>query len=386
LVIGNAPITHCFIEEDYLESSFNFTSSGFVLINNSATIRPCESHEAPTDLFACYLGPAAFTLLALNIALTFLLQNLGHYLNLYSCTKIMCCSCCLIIHPSLIHDYLRNPEKIKENEKVKMKEVLKYVMENDSELLNKKDPLFGWTSVHFAIENDNFEALNEMLKVETDFAIKNNWGKTALTVLSEKSGSVPDSSPVKEKLDSLKEEIKEKINVKEQKVTSLVWAVPPMHRAITEKNPTWLCFLYLLGGHWGSQNSKGNNVQLHLLQAIENGDLTLDQCNWFVKYMLSNNKDQYGRSILHYAAAKGMIKSLKVLIESKARVNVRKDEKGKTALHSAAKYLHVEAIECLIAGGVNINSKCFDKKTALHVAIERDSHFKKKRSNVRQYK
>jgi len=248
----------------------------------------------------------------------------------------------------------------------------------DCDLVNKKDPLFGWTSAHFALESCMYNELDKIVEVGGNFLIENNKGNSAKELLESECDDECDNREKQSKLNELLNKIRKKIEEKKKEPQSLVWTEPPMHKACRKNKSSKLFIYHLIGGHWGAQNVEGVNVQLQFLQDLEKeiDPFPLDKCNFLVKWCLANNRDHYGRSIIHYAAGDGKIKSLQILIDCHANVNIRKLEKGKTPIHSAAKYLQTDAIRILLEAGADIDATCFVKKSALHVAIERSS-FKK---------
>ncbi|EAX89628.1 hypothetical protein TVAG_385980 [Trichomonas vaginalis G3] len=82
--------------------------------------------------------------------------------------------------------------------------------------------------------------------------------------------------------------------------------------------------------------------------------------------------DEYGKSLLHDAAASNSKRIIEFLIAHGLDVNC-KDNDGYTPLHQAAEFNCLEATEQLIVHGANINEKCDLGDTALHIAAENDS-------------
>lgn len=69
-----------------------------------------------------------------------------------------------------------------------------------------------------------------------------------------------------------------------------------------------------------------------------------------------NGQDEYGRTLLHGAAAEGQVDAVETLIALGADLN-SKDNQGDTPLHRAAAELQVEAVKVLIGAEANLNSK-----------------------------
>jgi len=76
----------------------------------------------------------------------------------------------------------------------------------------------------------------------------------------------------------------------------------------------------------------------------------------------------YGVSPLFYAALKGHVEILKLLIEAKGDVNQSRD-RGLSPLIAASAEGFVEAVELLLSNGANVHHKDDDGFTALIYAI-----------------
>jgi len=77
-----------------------------------------------------------------------------------------------------------------------------------------------------------------------------------------------------------------------------------------------------------------------------------------------NAQDEHGFTALMYAAGKGNVYCVKVLIGCHANVNA-KDKNGNTALMNAAFWGRTVNVKALIAAGANVNAKDNDGKTVL---------------------
>ncbi len=76
-----------------------------------------------------------------------------------------------------------------------------------------------------------------------------------------------------------------------------------------------------------------------------------------------------GGTIFHFAAAKGCVDFVNLLLENGTNVNAI-DEDGRTALHLAVRNSHCNVAETTIRYGIDIGAKTtFTKETALHVAV-----------------
>ncbi|QOD37980.1 ankyrin repeat domain-containing protein [Candidatus Wolbachia massiliensis] len=83
----------------------------------------------------------------------------------------------------------------------------------------------------------------------------------------------------------------------------------------------------------------------------------------------ANNKDNEGRTPLHYAAKQGYTEIVKILIDKKANID-EKTNNGLTPLHYAAKYGYTEIVEILIDKKANVNEKDNNGWTPLHYAAK----------------
>jgi ankyrin repeat protein len=80
-----------------------------------------------------------------------------------------------------------------------------------------------------------------------------------------------------------------------------------------------------------------------------------------------NAQDEHGFTALMYAAGKGNVYCVKVLIGCHANVNA-KDNDGRTALMLAASAGKAESVQDLIAAGADVNAKDKNGNTALMYA------------------
>lgn len=79
-----------------------------------------------------------------------------------------------------------------------------------------------------------------------------------------------------------------------------------------------------------------------------------------------NAKDKDGVAALHYAAGRGELSMMKVLIKNGANVNIKNNYGGKTPLHYAVGKGNIEIFKCLINNNANINVKDKSGLTILH--------------------
>jgi hypothetical protein len=97
-----------------------------------------------------------------------------------------------------------------------------------------------------------------MIEAGSDFFIRNDHGEFPFLSLGNKLNNSCEEEEIQVITDLL-------INIEEKKIQSkseekLVWKNPPMHKACQENQCWLLCFFYIIGGRWGSQNNSSNRV------------------------------------------------------------------------------------------------------------------------------
>jgi len=81
---------------------------------------------------------------------------------------------------------------------------------------------------------------------------------------------------------------------------------------------------------------------------------------------------EHGKTLVHIAAFHGKTKVIWFLVNSYgANVN-ETSSKGSTALHFAAARGHVDAMRILVEFGVDVDAQNIDGSTALHIAVDND--------------
>jgi ankyrin repeat protein len=85
-----------------------------------------------------------------------------------------------------------------------------------------------------------------------------------------------------------------------------------------------------------------------------------------------NAKDKDGVAALHYAAGRGELSMMKVLIKNGANVNIKNNYIGNTPLHYAVGKGNIEIFKCLINNNANINVKNKNGSTILHQTSDND--------------
>jgi ankyrin repeat protein len=87
---------------------------------------------------------------------------------------------------------------------------------------------------------------------------------------------------------------------------------------------------------------------------------------------LINDRDETGRTPLHWAARGVHFQVVKLLLEKGADVNA-KDKNLTTAIHELATRNHAEGIQLLLARGADIDARDYGARTALHNAATNDA-------------
>ena len=82
---------------------------------------------------------------------------------------------------------------------------------------------------------------------------------------------------------------------------------------------------------------------------------------------VNGDRDQIGRTALHWASFRGHLEISELLTSSGADVNIR-DSYGRTALHYASIYGHLEIVQLLLCQGADISFRTFYGSTALDEA------------------
>ena len=104
-----------------------------------------------------------------------------------------------------------------------------------------------------------------------------------------------------------------------------------------------------------------------ILDAARYGDL--EALEDFIAIGKGDEKDDNGRSALHYAVAYDQGPAAGVLIEQGADVNAQ-DSTGNTPLHFAAGYGRLQAVQALISVGADVTIANSDGKTARDVVTD----------------
>jgi ankyrin repeat protein len=109
-----------------------------------------------------------------------------------------------------------------------------------------------------------------------------------------------------------------------------------------------------------------------LSESVNNGDIDCIR-ELFAGHIIPdiNAKDDYGQTVLHYAAMYDNAYITKMLIDNSADINAKTND-GWTTLHYAAAHDRLHVAQMLIDNGANINAKDTIGETALMCAARHD--------------
>jgi hypothetical protein len=162
--MNNGAITHCFNKNIYFSPTLNFVFESKLTFqseeNNSTKVRICSNEENPSDLFTHTIGPAIIGLLLLSSLSSISLFVLSNYLSLYKLSKTVFANF-PIIHTSLIHDYLRNYNKLSQTLRGELPEVFSFATTFEKKVLLQQDR-FGETALHVALSTNLYEQLYQV--------------------------------------------------------------------------------------------------------------------------------------------------------------------------------------------------------------------------------
>jgi hypothetical protein len=291
-------------------------------------IRICSENEQPTGILMDQIRLILMVLFIAGLFSAMVLQFLGNYLTMYNWSKIVFFSQ-PIIHLSLIHDFLRNSERLSANQN---EELLKVIFEEicrDSNILNKQNILFGETCLHAAVDGEMFELLLEIvLTGKAECRTKNTFDQSVEQILENKYKKLAKAEKSKKELIR---NILNAINTldpftsDEKDSSNTIWREQPMHKAARHNKLGKLCLLNSLGGQWVVENAQGLSPTNILLYNIEFEELSTDQIksNYLIAKWMINMRDENGYCLIHHASKLGLRRCLRHLIDVGADVNVR---------------------------------------------------------------
>lgn len=127
--------------------------------------------------------------------------------------------------------------------------------------------------------------------------------------------------------------------------------------------------------HWVTVSSLNSNEADESNENKTIFDFCRDGDVWQVRMLIKsqpsllNSIDSEGLGLIHWAADRGCLDVIKILITLGCDISL-KDESGQTALHYAASCGHKECVELLLREGIDKTVKDFDDKTAADVASD----------------
>jgi ankyrin repeat protein len=345
-VTSLAPVTHCFTKtENYSQflDKVNYSQksvlSSIKICTDKVCMpiqRLCSDMENPTDLIHHIILPIGFSLLIISLIASVCLQFLGNYYSLYQWSKRMLC-CCPIVHASLLQDFIINNYE-------KVDDLFTEMIGYDSDIINKKDPLYGETPMISAAKTDLHELLKNMIYLNGDIFAENSFGESIL------------------ELWDIDESERKEIELRYiPKAKGKTWKVEPMNKAVRKNKVGLFCFLKIIGVQMSNDNL------ISVIDHLEDDKLSLKDCNAFLRFIVSNSESTNGEKIIHAAARRGSIKALKKLIDINCSVNELPIH-GKTPLSEAASENEGECVRILIEHGADVNKKSFDESSPLHFA------------------
>lgn len=117
-----------------------------------------------------------------------------------------------------------------------------------------------------------------------------------------------------------------------------------------------------------------NEEDKNIFDRVKEGDI--GKVKSFVENCGVDITDEFGMSLLHWAADRGLLDMVKLLLAHGANIDMR-DGSGQTALHYACSCGHSEIVEVLLLNGAQRNLVCDDGFTPYDLASEEiRTHFK----------
>ncbi len=264
-----------------------------------------------------------------------------------------------IMTPQFLQDLVRHTDK-KEDKLLGTLDHLKYVKKS---MLDYRDPLYGETAMHAALDNGMLEILKMFVELDGNFDICNHSSKSTLQLIKERL-SLESHLKLREVL----EQVEMHQALREVDNLGQVWKVQPMHSAVDQLKPTKVAVYSFLGGAWGTCDENNQSVIDKMLCCIDEGKIRLEDCSKFTIRQILRATDQQGQIWVHAAIKQDKTNALRSFISLGSDVNYRDSVNGKAPLHYAATNDQQEAITILIDGKASVDLSDTRKRTPLHLA------------------
>ena len=207
----------------------------------------------------------------------------------------------------------------------------------------------GFTPLHAAVETNNMDIINCLIKHGAELNVKDSRGNTPLLIAAKKSYFQPMQSLLKHGADA-------DIQNNEGKTA--------LH--VSVEHGFFDAFDLLL--KHVSINIRDNEGETALFKAVQRNN------DKIAKTLITSNcsiegNGESGSNIFHIAAQKGNYEIVKCLVENKHDVNTQ-DNYGMTPLHYAAQNGHEKIVKYLIDHSANINKRDSKHFYPLHYALK----------------
>jgi hypothetical protein len=241
-----------------------------------------------------------------------------------------------------------------------------WAMNQDADDATTKEPITGRTPLHLAALENNYEAVNELLKAGADSTVCDGEGKTALDIALEQNTAIIDRIVETQKQGPCgrsKAESYRKLRI--EKILPLIETLRAnmdyqaykqnADDAATAERVDWL------------EDVKYDNPLVAAVAAWDHNEMfrLLWAGGTDVNAMTSKG------AALHVGAAKPYF--VQSLIEYKANVNLKEPITGRTPLHFAALGNSDEAVNELLKAGADSTVCDGEGKTALDIALEQNT-------------
>ena len=203
----------------------------------------------------------------------------------------------------------------------------------------------GRTALHLATEKGAAEIVQLLLKEKADPDIATSDGRTALHMAAEKG----DREVLRLLLEAGAD--------KDVTSSSIAWRISRCERVLFRAGADATAVSKVDGRtalHFAAQKGYVEIVRL-LLEAGANADVA----------------DLFMKTSLHVAAERGHVEIVELLLQAGADQDIANSSGKTTSLHWAAKKGHVEVVRLLLKAGANMDSVDLFSRTALHWAAEK---------------